>query len=56
LRKGECADITILDPKLRSVVRAESFLSRSRNTPFEGWELQGGPAVTVVQGKVVWGI
>jgi len=54
LRKGACADITVLDPKLRWTVRATEFLSRSRNTPFEGWELQGGPAATIVQGKVIW--
>jgi dihydroorotase len=54
LRKGDCADITVLDPKLRCIVRSNEFQSRSRNTPFEGWELKGGPAVTIVQGKVVW--
>jgi dihydroorotase len=56
LRKGACADLTVLDPKLHCVVRSTEFLSRSRNTPFEGWELKGGPAITVVQGKVVWSI
>ena len=56
LRKGACADLTVLDPKLHRVVRSTEFLSRSRNTPFEGWELKGGPAITVVQGKVVWSI
>lgn len=54
LARGAWADITVLDPELSYEVRTEDFLSRSRNTPFEGWKLQGGPAMTIVKGKVVW--
>ncbi len=54
LALGRPADITILDPDLRWEVRAESFLSKGRNTPFEGWKLRGGPAITIVQGNVIW--
>jgi dihydroorotase len=54
LALGRSADITILDPDLRWEVRAESFLSKGRNTPFEGWKLCGGPALTIVQGNVIW--
>ena len=28
--------------------------SKSRNTPFGGWELRGAPVLTLVNGKVVW--
>ncbi len=56
LAKGAWADITLLDPELHFQVRSEDFLSRSRNTPFEGWQLRGGPAGTIVKGKVVWSI
>ncbi len=56
LAKGAWADITVLDPELSWEVHAGEFLSRSRNTPFEGWKLQGGPAMTVVKGKVVWSL
>ena len=34
----------------------QEFLSRSRNTPFEGWKLRGGPVMTIVKGKVVWSL
>jgi dihydroorotase len=56
LAKGAWADITVLDPELDYEVRSEGFLSRSRNTPFEGWKLRGGPAMTIVKGKVVWSV
>ncbi len=56
LAKGAWADITVLDMDLKHEVRSEQFLSRSRNTPFEGWKLQGGPVMTIVKGKTVWSL
>jgi dihydroorotase len=53
---GAWADITVLDPELAHEVRSSDFLSRSRNTPFEGWKLRGGPVATLVKGKVVWSL
>jgi len=35
-------------------VDASRFESLSRNTPFEGWDLVGAPAATIVEGRVVW--
>jgi dihydroorotase len=56
LAKGAWADITVLDMELNHEVHSTDFLSRSRNTPFEGWKLRGGPAITIVKGKVVWSL
>jgi dihydroorotase len=56
LAKGAWADITVLDTELSWEVRSEEFLSRSRNTPFDGWKLHGGPAMTIVKGKVAWSL
>ena len=56
LAKGAVADITVLDMKRKLEVRPEEFVSRSRNTPFAGWKLIGGPALTIVKGKIVWSI
>jgi dihydroorotase len=56
LAKGASADITVIDPELHYEVRSAEFLSRSRNTPFEGWKLHGGPAMTIVKGRVVWSL
>ncbi len=54
LAKGSWADITVLDSELKHEVRSAEFYSRSRNTPFEGWKLQGRPVMTIVKGRVVW--
>jgi dihydroorotase len=54
LAAGGPADITILDLDASFTVEPARFRSRSRNTPFGGWRLQGRPWATVVGGKVVW--
>jgi len=56
LAPGAWADITVVDPELSWRVDSTQFLSKSRNTPFDGWKLQGGPAMTIVKGKAVWSI
>jgi dihydroorotase len=56
LTPGAAAHITLIYPELQSEVRSAEFLSRSRNTPFEGWKLRGGPAATIVGGNVVWSL
>ncbi len=50
------ADITVVDPELSWQVDSSQFCSRSRNTPFNGWKLRGGPAMTIVKGKIVWSV
>ena len=35
-------------------VRASSLISKSKNTPFDGWTLRGGTAATVVGGRVLY--
>jgi dihydroorotase len=53
LAEGAPADIVVIDPDRRSIVDASRQQSRSRNTPFHGWELRGGVALTLVGGRVV---
>ena len=50
LSDGARADVAILNLDARWVVRAADFVSRSRNTPFEGWELQGRATHTFCNG------
>jgi dihydroorotase len=50
LSPGAAADVTILAPDLRVRVEAAKLRSRSKNTPFDGWELRGGVAATIVGG------
>jgi dihydroorotase len=54
LSPGERADITILAPDLNVRIHAASLRSRSKNTPFDGWELRGGVAATIVGGRTVF--
>jgi dihydroorotase len=54
LTPGSWADVTVLDPGRKLAVRGAEFLSLSRNTPFEGWQLQGAPVRTIVRGQTVW--
>jgi dihydroorotase len=54
LAEGAPADITILAPDLRVRVQAAAMRSRSKNTPFDGWELRGGVAATVVGGRTLF--
>ncbi len=49
---GADADITVIDPEVRWKVDPAQMRSKSSNTPFAGWELQGRAEVVVVGGKV----
>ncbi len=52
LAPGSPADVTLIDLERSVEVRAESFQSKSSNTPFEGWTLQGAAVATVCNGIV----
>lgn len=54
LAVGNPADITVVDPEVKWTVDKNEFYSKSRNTPFDGFEVQGRVVMTVVDGKVVF--
>ena len=49
---GADADVTIIDPEARWTVDPAQFRSKSTNTPFAGWELQGRATTVIVGGSV----
>ena len=51
---GSIADITIIDPNLTWTYRNADSKSKSRNSPFDGWELNGGAVATIVGGRIVY--
>jgi len=53
LNENASADITVIDLDVQNRVHAESFQSKSRNTPFNNWTLKGGPFLTIVDGRIV---
>jgi dihydroorotase len=54
LKPGNPADVTIIDLEKNFTVNANTFRSKSRNTPFDGWELKGKAIMTMVGGKIVF--
>ncbi len=51
LSPGAPADVTLIDPQARYTV--SEFASKSRNSPFVGWTLQGKAVTTLVGGTLV---
>ncbi|HAD03710.1 MAG: dihydroorotase [Desulfuromonadales bacterium GWD2_61_12] len=52
LAVGAVADITVIDPQVEWTVEADNLASKSKNSPFLGWRLQGGARCTIVGGVV----
>ena len=55
LTPGKSADVTVIDPDVTWVVDSASFVSKGRNTPFDGVSLTGRAVMTIVGGEVVHG-
>jgi len=54
LKIGADADITIFDPTKKIKITSDTFVSKSKNTPFHGWTVKGKVVATVVGGKIVY--
>lgn len=54
LQVGGPADVTVFDPNLDWTVEPAKLVSKSRNTPFAGWQLKGKAVMTVVGGNIAW--
>jgi dihydroorotase len=54
IAEGAPADLTILAPDAEVTIRKETFRSKGRNTPFDGWTLRGAVAATIVGGRDVY--
>jgi dihydroorotase len=52
LAVGARADVTIFDPGKKWTFHAAQSHSESKNSPFDGWQLQGKVMATVVGGEV----
>jgi dihydroorotase len=51
---GSVADLTVLAPDASVTVVAARLVSKSKNTPFDGWTLRGASAATIVGGRIVY--
>jgi dihydroorotase len=54
LARGSHADATIFDPKKHWTFEVAKSRSKSRNTPFDGWQLTGKVVATIVGGRFVY--
>lgn len=52
LEEGAAADITIVDLNEKYVIDSDKFLSKGKNTPFNGFEVYGKVCCTIVDGEV----
>ncbi len=52
LRRGDVADVTVIDPERRYTFSAETSFSKGKNTPFDGWNLQGKAVLTLLAGRI----
>lgn len=53
LEIGRAADLTLVDPDLEWQPSNAELLTKSKNTPFEGWTMHGRAVLTMVDGRVV---
>lgn len=51
---GSAADVVLFDPNKKWMFQAAASLSKSRNTPFSGWTLQGKVRMTISEGRVAF--
>ena len=51
---GDDADLAVFDLDNEFVFDKEKMLSKSRNTPYDGWKLYGETILTVMGGKVTY--
>lgn len=56
LNVGTIADITIIDPEKEYTINTEDFVSKGKNTPFNGYKAKGMVVRTIVSGKTVYKI
>ena len=54
LEVGATADLVLIDLNKEQTIDRETFVSKGKNTPFDGWVCAGWPVKTIFEGQVVW--
>lgn len=54
LKEGSVADITVFDTESKSTIDRLKFISKGKNSPFHGWDVNGQVKYTIVNGKIVY--
>ena len=53
IKTGYDADFTVIDLKQKGKFDISEFKTKAEYSPFDGWEYQGLPVMTIVNGKIV---
>ncbi|MDH3390124.1 MAG: dihydroorotase [Gammaproteobacteria bacterium] len=51
---GEIADLVIVDPESHWICKSDNFVSKGKNTAFEGWDFRGSVTHTIIDGEIVY--
>jgi dihydroorotase len=54
LAVGSFADVVVFDPKAEWTYNARQGKSKARNTPFDGWQMQGRIRWTISEGRIAY--
>lgn len=54
LAEGKPADVTVIDPAAEYAIDASKFVSKGKNTPFDGRKVKGRVMATICDGKIVY--
>lgn len=53
IKEGYDADLVIMREN-EEEIKKDDFLSKGRNTPFDGWKIAASSDITICNGKIVW--
>ena len=56
LQRGMPADIVIFDPNSSWTVNVQKFVSKGKNSPFDGCSVRGQIVMTLVDGSIVYSV
>lgn len=51
---GATADLVLIDLEKEQKIDRTTFVSKGKNTPFDGWDCTGWPVMTIFGGNIVW--
>lgn len=54
LKEGKVADIVVFNPEKEYEIDVNTFVSKGKNTPFNGWRVKGQVEYTIHRGKKVY--
>jgi len=54
IEEGSIADIAIVDLNEKFLIDSNKFISKGKNTPFNGMEVFGKTKYTIVDGKILF--